>query len=684
MNAERKNEKVTGLILAGGKGRRMGGVDKGLQLFRGKRLIDHVYARLAPQVGGIIVNANQNHDAYKNFGVRVVGDAIGNFAGPLAGLQAGLSVSRRPYLVSVPCDSPFLPEDLVARLHAGVEAAGADLAVAKTGDQAHPVFCLARRSVLEHLTNFLKGGGRKIDAWYASLKVVEVNFDDQAEAFSNINTREELASLEKNTAGPGTTGAVTSKVGTIIGGGTSAAPATSSAAAAAAIARPAQTSADTPARITSGDELARSVSRDALARVVSCIDDYDPNALKVEKAREVIRSLLAPVTTNERLATRSVLGRVLGEDIICALDVPAHDNSAMDGYALRHADLNAGETELRLAGSAFAGRAFAGKLGRRECVRIMTGAVMPPGADTVVAQEFAHTEGDKVRIPPGQKRGQHRRLAGEDLAAGKPVLRTGQPVGPAELGLIASLGLAEVSVRRRLRVAFFSTGDELASVGSVLKPGEVYDSNRYTLHGMLSRLNCELIDMGVVRDDPLSLERALKAAAADADAIITSGGVSVGEADFIRELLGKLGEVVFWKIAMKPGRPMAFGKIAHAGNEAHFFGLPGNPVAVMVTFYQLVREALLVLSGRTDDCTLPLLRVPCTSAIRKNPGRTEFQRGRLVRDEQGHWSVGPTGAQGSGVLRSMAEANCFIVLEHERGAVEPGDPVQVQLFDGLV
>lgn len=694
MNTEGLEGKITGLILAGGQGRRMGGVDKGLQIFRGKRLIDHVYERLAPQVGGIIINANQNHDAYKSLGVRVVGDAIGNFAGPLAGLHAGLSVSRRPYLVSVPCDSPFLPEDLVARLVAGLKAAGADLAVAKTGDQPHPVFCLARRSVLEHLSNFLKGGGRKIDAWYASLDVVEVNFDDQAEAFSNINTRNELARFEGETTGVGTTGVGTTGMGTTgvetkgirtaDATGTPALPATA-AATAAAFERVSPLSDDSTDQVITGDALARTVSRDALARVVSGIDDYDPNALRVDKARAVIRSFLAPVATNEKVAVRAALGRVLGEDIMTTLDVPAHDNAAMDGYALRHADLNAeGETELRLAGSAFAGREFAGTLGKRECVRIMTGAVMPHGTDTVVIQEIVQTEGATVRIPAGQKRGQNRRLAGEDLAAGKPALKAGQPVGPAELGLIASLGLAEVTVRRRLRVAFFSTGDELASVGSVLKPGEVFDSNRYTLYGMLSRLGCDLIDMGVVRDDPASLERALKAAASDADAIITSGGVSVGEADFIRELLGKLGEVVFWKIAMQPGRPMAFGKIAHAGKEAHFFGLPGNPVAVMVTFYQLVRDALLALSGRTDDFALPLLQVACASSIKKSPGRTEFRRGRLARDRQGQWSVRPTGAQGSGVLRSMAEANCFIVLEHERGSVSPGDLVQVQLFDGLV
>jgi molybdopterin molybdotransferase len=417
-----------------------------------------------------------------------------------------------------------------------------------------------------------------------------------------------------------------------------------------------------------------------IASIVSCLDDYDPNALRVDKAREAIRACLTPVTGIERVAIRSALGRVLAQDIVPAIDVPAHDNSAMDGYAVRAADLKAdGETTLREIGSAFAGRAFHGKLGAGECVRVMTGAVMPQGADTVVIQEVAKADGASVRVPAGQKQGQNVRYAGEDLKAGKPVLAVGSPVRPAELGLMASLGMAEVNVRRRLRVAFFSTGDELASIGSPLAEGQVYDSNRYTLHGMLSRMGVDLLDMGVVRDDPAALERAFLTAAASADAIVTSGGVSVGEADFVKQLMAKLGEVLFWKIAMRPGRPMAFGRIG----SATLFGLPGNPVAVMVTFYQFVRDALMHLAGRTDDYAFPLLRVPSAQDLRKVPGRTEYQRAILFRDTSGQTAVRITGGQGSGVLRSMSEANCFIVLEHERGKVAAGELVSVQLMEGL-
>ena len=418
----------------------------------------------------------------------------------------------------------------------------------------------------------------------------------------------------------------------------------------------------------------------SLAQLVSCMDGYDPDALPVDKARAAIRSFVAPIAVNERVAVRASLGRVLGEDIVSPVNVPGHDNAAMDGWAVRGSDLQPdGATALREVGTAYAGRKFAGEVRPGECVRVMTGAVMPGSTDTVVIQEVCRAEGDRVIVPPGQKTGQNRRLAGEDLALGRMVMRAGQLVRPAELGLLASLGFAEVAVRRKPRVAFFSTGDELCSVGAALKEGEVYDSNRYTIYGMLARLGVDLIDMGVVRDEPAALERAFAQAAAGADAIVTSGGVSVGEADFTRELLGKLGEVLFWKIAMRPGRPMAFGRIG----GAYFFGLPGNPVAVMVTFYEFVRDALLALSGRTDDFALPVLRVPCASALRKKPGRTEYQRGIVARDGDGQWTVRITGGQGSGVLRSMSEANCFIVLEHGRGDVAPGDLVSVQLMDGL-
>ena len=417
----------------------------------------------------------------------------------------------------------------------------------------------------------------------------------------------------------------------------------------------------------------------SILQTVSCLDDYDPNALRVDKAIEAVRACLSPITATEVIGIRQSLGRVLAQDIVPSINVPAHDNSAMDGYALRFSDLRPGETALTEVGAAFAGRVFGGKVGAGECVRVMTGAVMPAGTDTVVIQELVRQDGKRVVIPPGQKKAQNVRYAGEDLKAGTAVLHGGKALAPADLGLIASLGIGEVTVKRRLKVAFFATGDELASIGAPLKEGEVYDSNRYTLHGMLSRLGVELNDLGVVRDDPKLLEQAFRRASASSDVVITTGGVSVGEADFVRQLMAILGEVLFWKIAMRPGRPMAFGKVG----KAYLFGLPGNPVAVMVTFYQFVRDALLHLSGRSDDYAIPLLKVKAAAPLRKVPGRTEYQRGVLFR-EDGEWRVRTTGQQGSGVLRSMSEANCFIVLEHARGKVDAGELVQVQLFEGLV
>ncbi len=411
------------------------------------------------------------------------------------------------------------------------------------------------------------------------------------------------------------------------------------------------------------------------------MDDYDPNSMPVAQARKYIRDYLSPITAKESVPLRESLGRVLAEDILSPCNVPNHDNSAMDGYAFNADDIQAtGSTNLKVIGTAYAGKAFEGKIGRGECVRIMTGAVMPPGADTVVVQERVTTEADAISLTEAPKRGMNMRYAGEDLKQGQVVLATGHLMRPADLGLIASLGVGEVKVYRKLRVAFFSTGDELTSIGQALEAGQVYDSNRYTLYGMLTRLDVEIIDMGVVRDDPALLEKALVEASNNADVILTSGGVSVGEADFMKMLLEKLGQVVFWKIAMKPGRPLAYGKVGNA----HYFGLPGNPVSVMVTFYQFVREALLVLMGQPAPAALPLLNAICIEDIKKFTGRTEFQRGVLFVDSDGVWKVRPTGAQGSGILRSMSEANCFIVLDENVGNVVSGSMVQVQILEGVI
>ena len=413
----------------------------------------------------------------------------------------------------------------------------------------------------------------------------------------------------------------------------------------------------------------------------SCADDYDPNSMPVDRAREFIHRFLEPVRAAVRVPIRGALGRVLAGDVVSPVDVPSHRNSAMDGWAMRGADLAAAaETVLEEIGASFAGRPFAGRVGAGQCVRIMTGGVVPEGADTVVMQERAQADGKRVTFAPGQKTGQNVREAGEDLRRGAVALSRGRIVRPAELGLLASLGVGEVAVYRRLRVAFFSTGDELKSIGTALGEGEIYDSNRYTIHGMLERLGCEVLDMGVVRDDPALLEQAFREAASSADVVITSGGVSVGEADFVKGMMDKLGEVVFWKIAMKPGRPLAYGRIG----GAHFFGLPGNPVSVMVTFYQFVREALLRLMGADPVPPFPTFPATCTARLKKAPGRTEFQRGILERGEGGAWTVRPTGDQGSGILKSMSEANCFIILGEAVGNVEAGALVQVQPLDGLV
>jgi len=416
-------------------------------------------------------------------------------------------------------------------------------------------------------------------------------------------------------------------------------------------------------------------------RDLASADDYDPNSMPVAKAREHIRSFLTPVTAIERLHVRNALGRILAEDIVSPINVPGHDNSAMDGFAVRHADLKAdADVTLKVIGSSFAGKPFPGAVASGEAVRIMTGAVIPPDCDTVIAQERAKAANGMVMLGAGVRKGQNARYAGEDLKAGQVALRCGQPVRPAELGLIASLGIGEVSVYRKLRVAFFSTGDELVGIGGTLAPGQIFDSNRYTVFGMLTRLGCEVIDMGVIRDTPEDVEAAFASAAASADVVMTSGGVSVGDADYVKQMLDRLGEVLFWKIAMKPGRPLAFGKIGNA----HFFGLPGNPVAVMVTFYQFVREALLTLMGQRIVPPLPTFKAVLTGALKKAAGRTEFQRGILSASADGQWAVRVTGDQGSGILSSMSQGNCFVVLSDATGNLDAGALVDVQPFEGVL
>ena len=422
--------------------------------------------------------------------------------------------------------------------------------------------------------------------------------------------------------------------------------------------------------------------RPSLQAIADSLAGYDPASLPVDQAQAFIARLVPTITGHEQLPLRSALGRVLAEPVLSPINVPSHDNSAMDGYALRGADLREdGPSTFEVVGKGLAGARFEGRVGSGQCIRITTGAVMPEGLDTVVPQEFTTMAQGRVHIEPGVVRtGDNRRLTGEDLARGSVALPAGRLVTPADLGVAASLGQAELQVKRRLRVAFFSTGDELRSLGQALDEGCLYDSNRYTIWGMLQRLGfVELMDMGVVRDNASSLEAAFREASACADAIVTSGGVSVGEADHTKQVMAALGDVVFWRIAMRPGRPMAIGRIQ---DGAILFGLPGNPVAVMVTFYAFLRPALMQMAG-VQGLPLTMLRARCLTPMRKKPGRTEYQRGIVTCAADGVWQVRITGAQGSGILSSMSAANGLVVLPHESGNVAEGDEVDVWPFEGL-
>ena len=446
-----------------------------------------------------------------------------------------------------------------------------------------------------------------------------------------------------------------------------------------------------------------------IAQIAAELQAYDPQALTASDVNLFLSKLVAPVTGTEQVGLFDALGRVLAQDVISPVNVPPHDNSAMDGFAFDGAQLQSDAAlELRVVGTAMAGRAWQGPVGANECVKIMTGAVMPTGLDTVVPQEFVKGNGPEIIVPAGLLQpGDNRRKLGEDLMAGLPALLKGELLTPAACGLLASLGLKTVQVVRKLRVAYFSTGDEILTLGEAPREGAVFDSNRYTVFGLLTRLGCEVIDMGVVRDEPALLEAAFLQAASQADAIITSGGVSVGEADYTKAMMKKLGDVAFWRIAMRPGRPMAVGSIQSArssiksgsspdgisvssyqndissSHNAVLFGLPGNPVAVMVTFLAFVRPALLQMMGRRS-APLPLLKARSTEVLRKKAGRTEYQRAIVSTLAGGTLSVQTTGSQGSGVLSSMVHANGLIVLHHDQGNVAVGDEVDVMMFEGAI
>ena len=417
---------------------------------------------------------------------------------------------------------------------------------------------------------------------------------------------------------------------------------------------------------------------DKISTDPSCADPFDPDSISLSAALHKIEERVVPVHACERLPIRECLDRVNNEAVKSPHNVPPLPNSAMDGFALAIDSLAQGTvTELDEVGTAFAGTPFTGACGSGQCVRIMTGALIPEGADAVIMQEQVEiTEVGKIRVDADHRVGENIRQAGEDIAKGETVIDAGARLSPADLGVLASLGIGQLQVKRKPVVAFFSTGDELVSIGEPLEPGKIYDSNRYSLHGMLSSMAVDIIDLGVVKDEPKAMREVLEKAALQADLIISTGGVSVGEADFIKPALADLGTTEFWKIAIKPGRPLTFGQI----EASIFMGLPGNPVAVMVTFRQFVVPAIHALAGAIPRRPA-LFRARSLDAMRKKPGRYEFQRGIATLDDNGEWQVAKTGKQGSGILTSMSRANCFIVLPDENTGVEAGDEVKIQFFD---
>lgn len=612
----RGRDAVSAVVLAGGDGRRMQGADKGLITLAGQRLIDQIVQALAQQCHTVLISANRNLDSYRSTGLEVIPDTFPERRGPLAGVASVLPHVQTPLLLCVPCDSPFISNDLCRRLQTALCSAQRPIVVAHDGEKLQPAFCLLRVSVLPGLESYLDGGGRKLDAWYEQLGYLSVDFSDRPEMFININRPEDKQRAENWQAAQ-----------------------------------------------------ARKLPDDRQA----CGAD----AISPDAALDRILQVVQPLSGHRTVSLREALGGVLAQDIESGMDVPPGRNAAMDGYALNSSDLprTDGDRSLRLVGTSLAGKPWSGTVQAGECVHITTGALMPEGTDTVVIQEWAERSGSQVTLRGQTRPGDNVREAGEDIRCGATALCRGRRIGPAELGLLASLGMDTVPVCSKPRVAFLSTGDELYSVGETLAPGGLYDSNRYTLYGMLTALGVQLIDGGVVRDERESLRNALHSLAGQADAVITTGGVSAGEADLVKDIVEELGGIDLWRVAMKPGRPLAFGHIG----PAHFFGLPGNPVSVMVSFYQFVQPALQKMMGLAQ-CSPFHLKAKCLSPLKKRPGRAEYPRGILLRDPRQGLTVRRTGQQGSGILRSMSEANCLIILPMDSTGVQAGETVLVWPF----
>ena len=418
-----------------------------------------------------------------------------------------------------------------------------------------------------------------------------------------------------------------------------------------------------------------------MTKQADCYDNSsNPNLLSVEKTLEQIKNSIKSISKTQNQSIRDALGNTLAENVISDINVPPHRNSAMDGYAINSEDLKAAEElQLKVIGTSFAGTPFDGKVSPTECVRIMTGAMMPDGTDTVVMQEHVTRINDVITLNNQHEAGQNVRHPGEDIQKGSVILQTGKQISPADLGLLSSIGISEVKTLCRPVIAFFSTGDELKSLGETLGPGDIYDSNRYTLHGMLKKMDVECLDLGVIADKKALIKETIEKASEKADMIVTSGGASVGEADYISEILQEIGKVNFWKVAMKPGKPLAFGFI----NKTPYFGLPGNPVSVMATCYLFVQPAIQKLRGLVQTSQLSL-KAKCLNSLKKEPGRTDFQRGILKQTENGELTVDTTGMQGSHILTSMSTANCFIVIPQESGNVEAGETVEVLPFNGII